>query len=287
MSDHSSPDSGRAKRSNALRSGRLFAFLALALAHFGTASAEIIVSPLRQVLTRQDPVAVYEISNASDRIIDARVSWSDLTAIENGYAPATAESRAKLSAAPYLVVGPAQFRLEPGKRTKVTVRLKKGAALPPGERRSHLLIETKPLRTPLRRAGGGLEVDVGLGVSTPVILRNGFAPPAVSFAQTKLVRDSEGMLEIETALSREGKYSSFGRLVATMKSGETIEKLAEIDNVAVYSDAPLRRLTVPLNVGALPGGVLTLRYVGAAEFDGRDFAVKNYEIAPPSAKSPQ
>lgn len=264
-----------------MRFGRLAAAIALPLVLFGTAAAEIIVSPLRQVVTRQNPVAVYEISNASDRIVDARVGWIDLSAAERGYAPASPSARAALSAAPYLIVSPARFRLEPGKRANVTVRLKKGAAVPPGERRSHLLIETKPQRTPLRRAGGGLEVDVELGVSTPVILRSGFAAPAVEFAQTKLVRDAEGMLELQTALARDGKYSAFGRLVATMKSANGVETVADVSNVAIHSDAALRRLTVPLSVGALPAGVLTLRYVGVAEYEGREFAAKNFEIAPP------
>lgn len=247
----------------------------------GAAAAEIVVSPLRQVVTRQSPAAIYEISNASDRIIDGRVGWTDLSATETGYAPATPSARAALSAAPYLVVSPARFRLEPGKRIRVSVRLKKGAVPPQGERRSHLMIETTPVRTPLRRAGGGLEVDVELGVTTPVILRGGLVAPSVAFSQTRLVRDAEGMLELETALIRTGKYSAFGRLVADMKSAQGDERLVDIANVAVHSDAASRKLSVPLNTGALPAGVLTLRYVGAAEFEGREFASKSFEIAPP------
>lgn len=247
----------------------------------GAASAEIVVSPLRQVVTRQAPVATYEISNVSDRIIEGRVDWVDLSAVESGYAPASAAARAGLSAAPFFVVSPARFRLEPGKRTKVTVRLKNGAAVPAGERRSHLLFETTPVRTPLRRTGGGLEVDVGLGVSTPVILRGGLAAPSVSFAETKLVRDAEGFLELETVLARSGKYSAFGRLVAVMKSNGSTRTIAEIENVALHFDAARRKLTLPLEETTLPPGFLTLRYEGAAEFDGRIFAEKTFEISPP------
>jgi hypothetical protein len=179
------------------------------------------------------------------------------------------------------VVSPARFRLEPGNRTKVTVRLKKGAAIPAGERRSHLLIETTPVRTPLRRTGGGLEVDVGLGVSTPVILRGGLAAPSVAFAETRLVRDAKGFLELETVLARSGKYSAYGRLVAVLVSHGETSTVAEIGNVSLHFDAPTRRLTLPLRENALPPGMLTLRFIGAAEFDGRAFAEKTFEIAPP------
>lgn len=258
----------------------LAAFLAAFLA-VGPAAAEIVVSPLRQVVTRTDRVAVYEISNVSDRIIDGRVGWIDLAAIDEGYVAAPASLRATLSAAPYLVVHPARFRLEPGKRTKITVELKKGVSAPPGEHRSHLLFETTPVRTPLRRAGGGLEVDVGLGVSTPVILREGLTAPTVSFVDTRLVRDTEGMLQLKTNLSRAGKYSSFGRLVATMRTDGREKTIARIDNVAVHVDASLRTLTIPLGQSDLPAGMLTLKYIGAAEFDGRLFAEKSFEIAPP------
>ncbi len=261
---------------------RLVAALSCAIpALFSAARAEIVVSPLRQVITRQNPVAVYEISNASDRIIEGRVGWVDLSATETGYAEARPAARAALSAAPYLVVSPARVRLEPGKRAKVTIRVKKGAAIPAGERRSHLLIETTPVRTPLRRTGGGLEVDVELGVSTPVILRSGFAAPAVNFAQTRLVRDSEGMLELETTLARQGKYSAFGRLVAELNEGGETRKLADIANVSIHVDAATRKISLPLEASVLPAGVLSLRYVGDAEFQGRVFAEKKFEISPP------
>jgi hypothetical protein len=251
-------------------------------AAMGPAAAEIVVSPLRQVVTRNDPVAVYEVVNATPRIIEARVGWVDLSAVETGYAPAAAGARAALSAAPYLVVSPARFRLEPGKRAAVTVRLKKGAAVPSGERRSHLLIRTTPARTPLRRAGGGLEADVELGVSTPVILRAGAAPPAVVIDETRLVRDSEGLLALETKLLRTGKYSAFGALRAEMQAEGRSRTIAQLANVAIYSDAPARRLRIPLGTSRLPAGAMVLSYVGAAEYEGRTFAEKRFEIAPPS-----
>ncbi len=265
-----------------LRAARLIAAgFAAAVCCCAGANAEIVVSPLRQVVTRQQPVAVYEISNVSDRIIDGQVGWIDLSAIDTGYAPASPATRAKLSAAPYLVVSPAHFRLEPGARTKITVQLKKGAAIPAGERRSHLLIETTPVRTPLRRTGGGLEVDVGLGISTPVIVRGGLTTPVLSFTQTRLVRDSEGMLELQTTLSRTGNYSSFGQLQVQMTSDGKTKTIAEIDNVAVHVDADTRQLTLSLGETVLPPGELLLTYAGAAEYEGRVFAEKKFEIAPP------
>jgi hypothetical protein len=240
----------------------------------------LTVAPLRQVITRQAPVATYIVSNPTDRIIEARVGWTDLSATADGYAPAIASARARLSAAPYLIVSPARLRLEPGGRASVTVRLKKDATIPAGERRSHLLIESAPSRTPLRRTSGGLEADVGLGVSSPVILRAGLVAPDVSFAGTRLLRNGAGLLELETSIDRDGKYSAYGYIVAAMAPGGPFRG-AELRNVAVHVDAATRRLTLPLEVDALPEGRLTLRYIGAEEFDGRVFAEKTFDIAPP------
>lgn len=245
------------------------------------ASAEIIVSPLRQVISRENPAVTYEITNTSNRILDGRVGWVDLAATETGYAEASPALRADLSAAPYLVVSPARLRLEPGKRAKVTIQLKRGVSSPLGERRSHLLIETTPVRTPLRRTGGGLEADVELGVSIPVLLRSGTAIPAVSFSQTRLVRDAEGLLEIETVLLRSGRYSAFGALTAAMEYGGERSVIAEIRNVALHVDAEKRRIAIPLGIDILPPGRLTLHYTGDAEFAGHAFATKTFEIAPP------
>lgn len=256
------------------------AMLAALLAATG-ARGELLVAPLRQVITAKTPLVRYQISNPSDRFVEARVGWIDLSATPEGYEAADATARPTLSAAPYLVVSPARLRLEPGARAEVVVRLKKGAVIPAGERRSHLLIETSPARTPLRRASTGLEVDVGLGVSTPVILRSGQAAPAVKFEQSKLIRDDDGLLALETTLRIDGKFSAYGSLDASIAAEPGALRLARIANVAVYPDAGARRLIIPLGLEHLPAGLLRVTFSGDGEFRGRVLAVKSFEVSPP------
>lgn len=267
-----------------MRAIGVLASLAAALAATGAgtgARAELLVAPLRQVVSAKTPVVRYQVSNPSDRFVEARIDWIDLSATPEGYRTASASARPSLSAAPFLVVSPARLRLEPGARAEVVVRLKKGAAIPTGERRSHLLIETTPARTPLRRAGAGLEVDVGLGVSTPVILRGGYAAPSVAFAQSKLIRDADGLLAFETLLTSAGKFSAYGTLEAELVSGGRSEVLARIANVAIYPDAGARRLVLSLRREHLPEGTLKVVFTGAGELRGRALAVKTFEIGPP------
>ncbi len=261
---------------------RVLAGLTAALiSALASAQAEIVVAPLRQVITAKSPLVRYQVSNPSDRIVEARIDWIDLTATEDGYLSAAPAARAELSAAPYLVVAPARLRLEPGGRAEIVVRLKKGMAVPAGERRSHLLIETTPARTPLRRASTGLEVDVGLGVSTPVILRGGFSAPSISFQNSRLARDDNGQLVLKTTLAGRGKYSAYGTITATFEAdGQTIE-VARLANVALYPDSGVRQVSIPLLRETLPQGRLRVAFTGAGEQAALGYAEKDFEIAPP------
>ncbi|NOX95536.1 MAG: molecular chaperone [Alphaproteobacteria bacterium] len=249
-----------------------------------SALADIEVSPLRHVITAKAREATIAVSNPSHRVLDARVSWVDLTATETGYAPAEKQARKLLSAAPYLIVSPAFFQLEPGGRIEITVKLRDGVTPPQGERRSHLLIETAASRTPIRKASAnGLQVDIGLSISTPVILRNG-DHAAARIGETKLLRDDDGMLLLATAIEPAGVISTFGRLTATFKPhGEdgVVQALGIRDNVAGYLDAPKRMVEIPLGYESLGEGELTLRYEGAAEFTGQTFDERKFDIAPP------
>jgi len=249
------------------------------------ANADMGLYPLRQVLSEDNPRAEFTVSNPSDRIIDGRVTWVDLAATESGYAPAAPEAREGLSAAPYLVARPAHFRLKPGARMSVAVAIRDGVKLPKGERRSHLLIETEASRTPIRKASdSGLQVDVSLGVSAPVILRNGGKAKA-KITDTKLLRDKEGLLFLETSIAPEGDNSSYGRIVVDYtpngEDGKT-HRLGARDNVAGFTDAQKRTVSVPFGFVSLSAGELVVRYEGADEYEGVVFDKRAYDVAPPA-----
>jgi P pilus assembly chaperone PapD len=250
-------------------------------ATIASAGAQLTVSPLRQVITPGQPVVVYRVSNASNRIIEGRVSWIDLKATEAGYATATAAERDRMSAAPYLAVWPATFRLEPGGVAAVTVRLRKERQPPAGERRSHLLFQTEAVRTPLRRAGGDLELDVGLGISTPVLIRGAGLDARATIGETRLLRAADGSLEIETHVSAESAATPYGAIEFYLgEPGAKPRLIARAANVSAFIDAPRRRVTAALGVEQLPAGDFEIRFVGDAEYRGQVFARRRFEIAP-------
>lgn len=254
------------------------AFLAAA-----PAAADVVVSPLRQVVNAETREARFVVSNPTQRILEARASWIDLTATPLGYENAGMDQRQTISAAPWFTVRPAHFKLEPGARVEVAVTLRDGVTPPAGERRSHLLIETAAGRMLLRKASDrGLQVDIDAGVSVPVMLR-GRGDARAEIAETKLLRDSEGLLLLSTAIKPKGAHSTYGRLVATFSAhgDPETQTLAIRDNVAGYPDAEVRLIELPLGFFSLGAGQLTLRYEGGAEFDGVLFDERRFEIAPP------
>ena len=89
------------------------------------------------------------------------------------------------------------------------------------------------------------------------------------------------MLELETKLTRRGQYSAYGRFVAIMDVAGEKTTIAQIDNVSLHVDAQSRKLALGLGKSALPAGTLSLSYIGGAEFEGRVFATKTFEIAAP------
>jgi hypothetical protein len=261
---------------------RVLIFIILVLFWTENANADIGISPLRQVLDADTREARFTVSNPTPRIMEGRARWVDLSATETGYIKAGVGARRQMSAAPWLTLSPAHFTLEPGARITVIVRAKDGVAPPPGERRSHLLIETAAPRTLLRKASdGGLQVDIGAGVSAPVILR-GSGKASAKIENTRLLRDGDGLLLLATSIKPGGKHSSFGRLIATFEPQDDDEHLViKRANVAGYTDAERRRVELPLGFFSLGSGELTLRYEGAEEYEGRLFDERRYDITPP------
>lgn len=241
------------------------------------------LAPLRQVITAESPHREFTVSNSTDRILTASASWLHLSASEDGYKPTPVNARAALAAAPWLIMTPAQFTLAPGERQIIQISLKPGAIPPAGERRSHLLIEAGAERTPMRRtSNSGLQVDIGVGISAPVILR-GAGKADATMKDAKLLRDANGDLEIELFVTPKKSHSTYGAIAATFKADDDDgvgETLAFVDNVAGYPDTKRRRVSLAFGRRKLGSGVLTLRYIGTEEYAGRIFHEREFAIEP-------
>lgn len=248
--------------------------------------AEFSVQPLRAVLTPQSQRQVFRVVNPGDRVLVVNISWADLAATDSGYRAATPEERAAFSAAPYLTIRPATLRIDPGASAEVTIAVKNPGQVPAGERRSHLLIDARATRTPVRRIGG-LEADIDVAVTTPVFLRGAQGPAQAKLGDTKFSRSPDGLLTLTTSVTPAGSLSAYGTLAVDFaEAGGKTTRLGEIGNVSAYLEAASRRFEIPLGVARLPAGTLTLSYTGAAEFSGALFAQRSFAVAAPAPEKP-
>ncbi|MBY0421731.1 MAG: hypothetical protein K2Q06_05460 [Parvularculaceae bacterium] len=245
-------------------------------------SAEFGLAPLRRVVTETARETTFVVSNPSDRPLKARVDWVDLAATEDGYRPATRAERAASSASPYLTLSPAFLSLAPGQSATIRIAVKKGARIPAGEKRSHLLVETDAVRSPLHKAGG-LAADIGLSITVPVVLRGGAGAAEARLGDTRLARAPDGALELQTEVAPAGRYSAYGKLVVRFIDAATggERQLGVKRNVAAWIDARRRRYVVPLGQPRLPAGRLVVDYVGEEEYEGVVIATREFSIKAP------
>lgn len=261
-------------------------FTALLVA--GGARADLLVAPLRVVLTPDAPEARVRISNQSPGERVVRVRLIDLAATETGgYRPPDLAERDAISAARFVELEGTDFILPPRADAETVLRLN-AAALPPGlgERRVHLLVETGAASAGVRRAGGrlaDLSLDMASGVSLPVLVRSETAiEPQAAISAAAFRRDPDGRLQLRATLSAEGPHSPTGALVVTWRAAGEAEprRIGRLANVAVYRETPTRRFDVELEEGDYADGRLTITYLGAEEFAGVSFAERVFDVAP-------
>ncbi len=259
-----------------------------ALLSAGPARADLLVSPLRVVLTPDAPRARVRISNQSPAERIVRVRLIDLAATETGgYRPPSLAERDAISAARYVELDGTDFVLPPRTDVETVVRLR-ADDLPTSfdERRVHLLVESAAPSAGIRRTSGrlaDLSLDMASGVSLPVLVRErGSIAPETAITSAAFRRDPDGRLQLRATLSADGPHSPTGALVVTWRAAGEAEprRVGRLSNVAVYRETPTRRFDVGLEEGDYADGRLAVTYLGAEEFAGVSFAERIFDVAP-------
>ncbi|MEM1193498.1 MAG: fimbria/pilus periplasmic chaperone [Pseudomonadota bacterium] len=267
--------------------------LALCGSYISAARAQFVIEPLRAVLTEETQSAAFTLVNTADRLLHVDVSMVDLEATLEGYRPAQPDHRTAVSAAPWLTLYPATLTLEPGERQTIRVDLRTDQPQPHGhERRTHLYVEASPPRAGVRKVSDrGIGLDLGVGVSVPVLVRPSgalnHAPPSekpVRFEDTSLVRGADGSILLTSTLTSGAedvdlaarpRRSVYGAICVAGAAGTA---KACLQNIALYPDAPGRRITLDLKTDALGPGLYRLTYEGRAEDGGRALARENFRV---------
>lgn len=233
----------------------------------------LLIAPTRVELAPRQRSAELTLMNRGSKAGTYRLELVEKRMTDDGQLVAVpAGEPAPLSAASMVRFSPRQVQLAPGASQKVRLLARRPAGLPPGEYRSHLLIQTLPDPGAAPEApgpGATARLSVRLvtmaAVSIPVIVRHGETHLDLALTDLALAEPAAGgPPRVRFRLERAGNRSAYGDVVVewTPAAGGAPVALGAVRGVAVYAPNASRRVEVALTSGPVPrgGGVLRVTY---------------------------
>ena len=246
------------------------------------AQAELLISPLRVVMDDGNRNATLTLRNTSSGARTYRLGWVEQRMDDGGiYHRVDPETPGHLGASEMIRFSPRQITVGPGENQTVRLSYRPPSGLAAGEYRSHLLFQVLP---DVSEPSGTFEVDGGadgismqlfmqMSFSLPVIVRQTVSVPAVSIADVAVQPAEQGKpMGLAVTLRRNGDSSSFGRVVVEAQVDERspVELIGILNDIAVFTEAGERRVTVPLKDMTIPSGAwIRVAYEGTQEYQGR------------------
>lgn len=254
-----------------------------------SADASLTISPLRIVLEGRNRSAEVMLLNLSKQTNTYRLGWIYNKMDESGHYTKIKETLSpEMDVAKYVVFSPRQVSIPPSGRQKIRLSLRRPPELPDGEYRAHLVFQKLPGENSKASApddpkrGVSLNMEVLVGFSIPVIVRIGeydssaeiTNPHFISAAQSKTGKPQIGM-----TLKRTGKYSTLGKITIHWDGSDKPDgRIGLLNNVSIFPEMKERAVNVHLNVGAIPGGNITIRYEAEGPQRGITYAERTFPV---------
>lgn len=222
--------------------------LMLILSETAMAAGGLVISPQLVELDSRQRSKVLTLANRGEETETYRISVINYRMEPDGNLyPADTPGEGEGFATGLFRYAPRQITLEPGRPQTVRILYRRPANLGEGEYRSHLLFQQVPKATPAtaaQRSGTGLSIQIEpiFGITVPVIVRHGKLEGNGELTDINMTDVNSGP-GISLRIARSGSKSLRGDLVASVGG----EKLARLNNVAVYLSTPYREVVLPLN----------------------------------------
>lgn len=251
--------------------------------------ASLTISPLRVVLEGRSRSAEVMLLNLSKQTNTYRLGWIYNKMDETGHYTRVAESLTPdMDVAKYVVFSPRQVSIPPGGRQKVRLSLRRPPELADGEYRAHLIFQklpdenTKASAPAAPERGMSLSMEVLVGFSIPVIVRTGEYDAAAEIVNPHFIpldQSKSGKPEIGMIIKRTGKHSTLGRVTVHWDGSDKPDKrIGLLNNVSIFPEMNERIVNVTLNVDAIPGGNITIRYTAEGPEQGIIYTEKTFPI---------
>lgn len=247
--------------------------------------ASILVAPKRIVFEGRARSATIAVVNTSTKARTYTLSWKMVEVDETGKTKKAELDESAHGVAKMVVFSPRRMTIEPNGRQSVRLSLRRPADLPPGEYRAHLVFSGQEGegddRQIAARKGVALAVKVNVGISIPVIVRQGdVGLDTVRIENAKLESKPNGALQLHLSLAHQpgDGASTYGNIrVYTLKDGVKTP-IGSSSNVALYVEQARRDLTIQLQRGVPAGSELYIAYEGGEEYSGRIIAEKKISV---------
>jgi P pilus assembly chaperone PapD len=256
--------------------------------------AQVALTPTRLVFDRPGRTLALYVTNTDttehsyDLVLGDRVMTpaGEVVAVSGAQQDAkVAEVASRLQTAlPYLLVTPQRVTVPAGRSQVVRVRYT-GPVDAIAERRTHLTVSAIPSpnagATAEQLLGEGqfsMRINVAVGVSIPVVARNGRADVRAELAEAKLQSadvaaeagaPAQKVSTLSLELRRLGSHSLYGNLEVRGAGGAV---LGGLSGVGVYPEIAARMVKLPLSRAPRAGEALTVNFIDGQDQVGRRLA---------------
>lgn len=243
-------------------------------------AADMMVSPTRILLDDKHRTATLVLRNSGAGPRSYRLSWEDKRMREQDGYVAIKEGESWPSASNMVRHSPRQITVGPGENQTVRLSWRPPADLPPGEYRSHLLLQVIPdisepsavLQGNVGEDGIGIRLFMQMSFSLPVVVRHQVPAPQVKLAKVAVeAADNSGQKTLAVTLERSGEASSFGSLIVEMQrdANSPVEIIGQQHELSVFHELDRRIVRVPLRDVVIPAGAwIRVAYEGRQEYQG-------------------
>ena len=264
---------------NRINLSRIKSLILLTIVSCGYASiseASLMIKPTRVVMDERNRSAEVTLLNNSSTTKTYRILWEEKSQSESGAYGALDEY--EFASSQFIRHSPKKVTIKPGEYQKIKLRVRMPRDLSDGEYRSHLLMKVTEDNVDFEKYIGDEKVKgtsaiiiPRLSFSIPVLVRKGKVDTEAKVAAITVVKNNDGKESVRVSLQHQGDYSTFGNLIAYMKSQSgNVAPIGEANNIALFRGTALRNVDIPLQVSSIPkGAVVQVLYQGDDEFEGQ------------------
>ncbi len=243
-----------------------------------SAEARLLISPYHVVFDGKKRSEVITLINTTSKTMTYTIDFLEMAQTKAGTYKKRPESLNRYIASPMLRYSPRKVTIPAGGKQRVRIHYKSNPDLANGSYRSHLRMKVTPAKKKIEddnREGIGLQVDVHMSFTIPIVVNIGEPNAEVTITKSHIEPTTDGKQTVLVELTRkEGIYGSYGSIyVYAQTSPEApIEMVGQANNVTVFRERTDRIIKVPLLTNIKSGTVIKVIYEGKDQYEGNIFA---------------